>query len=107
LTKYHYYRVLGKNLDSFDDLRKIPDILVVGGRSPNPTSAVEVVSFKEVVTEQKFPSFPFEIAGLIGRNYNFKAISLFTFHEIIDINKSFMKYHSQLTCSSRPKNLKL
>ena len=61
------FRVSGKNVESFDDLTKFPDILVVGGRSPNPTSAVEVVSFKEVATEPKFPNFPYDIAGLISK----------------------------------------
>ena len=59
-------------MESFDDLSKIPDILVVGGRSPNPTSVVEVVSFKEVATEQMFPKFPYDIAGLISQKLDVK-----------------------------------
>ena len=64
------FRVSGKNIESFDDLKKVPDILIVGGRSPKPTSAVEIVTFTGVVTVPNFPNFPYEIAGLICQKYN-------------------------------------
>jgi hypothetical protein len=50
-----------------ESLTTIPDILIVGGRGPNPTSEVEVLTFKgesqKTSDKSNFPNYPVEITG--------------------------------------------